>query len=75
MVIIFNNNAGALHASKYLENKSIDCEAIDMLTASLPISGEIFTRLSMDCRGALKQAPSRLALTDFPSPTSPALSS
>jgi pyruvate dehydrogenase E1 component beta subunit len=37
------------------------------------VSGEIIARIGMDCWGALTQAPRRLALPDFPTPTSPAL--
>ena len=47
---------------------------LDTGWANCSVSGEIIARLSMDCWGALKQAPRRLALPDFPSPTSPALS-
>lgn len=46
---------------------------LDTGWANGSVSGEIIARLSMDCFGALKQAPRRLALPDFPSPTSHAL--
>ena len=34
------------------------------------VAGEIVARVSMECFGSLKQAPRRLALPDFPTPTS-----
>lgn len=37
------------------------------------IAGEIIARVSMECFKDLKQAPERLALPDFPTPTSPSL--
>lgn len=37
------------------------------------LAGEIIARVSMECFSSLKQAPERLALRDFPSPTSSAL--
>ena len=37
------------------------------------VAGEIIARASMDLFSALKQAPQRLTLPDFPTPTSPAL--
>jgi pyruvate/2-oxoglutarate/acetoin dehydrogenase E1 component len=46
---------------------------LDTGWANGSVSGEIIARVSMDCWGALKQAPRRLALPDFPSPTSFAL--
>jgi len=37
------------------------------------VAGEIVARVAMSCFEQLKQAPRRLALPDFPTPTSPAL--
>ncbi|MBA3016733.1 alpha-ketoacid dehydrogenase subunit beta [Patescibacteria group bacterium] len=37
------------------------------------IAGEVIARVSMECFDTLKQAPKRLALPDFPTPTSPSL--
>ncbi|NQV49898.1 MAG: alpha-ketoacid dehydrogenase subunit beta [Candidatus Marinimicrobia bacterium] len=44
--------------------------AIDTGVATNSVAGEIVARVSMDCFNALKQAPKRLALPDFPTPTS-----
>ena len=37
------------------------------------IAGEIVARVSTECFDSLTQAPQRIALSDFPTPTSPAL--
>ena len=46
---------------------------LDTGVASGSVAGEIIARASMDLFSALKQAPQRLTLPDFPTPTSPAL--
>lgn len=47
--------------------------ALDTSWATGSVSGEIVARGAMECWKYLKQAPQRLALTDFPVPASPAL--
>ena len=47
--------------------------ALDTANAAYSVAGKIVARVSRECFGALKQAPQILALPDFPSPTSPAL--
>jgi pyruvate/2-oxoglutarate/acetoin dehydrogenase E1 component len=46
---------------------------LDSGAASGSLAGEIIARVAMDCWGALKVAPQRLALPDCPEPTSYAL--
>lgn len=48
--------------------------ALDTSSPMCSVASEIVARASMDCFSFLKQAPRRLTLPDFPSPTSPALS-
>lgn len=43
---------------------------LDTGTATGSIGGEIIARVCMDCYGDLKQAPQRIALPDYPTPTS-----
>ncbi len=47
---------------------------LDTASAAGSIAGEILARVSMECFGLLRQPPARLAMPDYPSPTSPALS-
>lgn len=47
--------------------------ALDTGAATGSVAGEIVARVAMDCWGALKAAPMRLALPDCPEPTSYAL--
>jgi acetoin:2,6-dichlorophenolindophenol oxidoreductase subunit beta len=47
--------------------------ALDTGVATGSVAGEIVSRVSMELFGELKQAPQRLALPDFPTPTSHAL--
>ena len=47
--------------------------ALDTGPATCSISSEIVARATMECFESLTQAPRRLALPDFPAPTSPAL--
>lgn len=47
---------------------------LDTGTTAGSVAGEIVARVSMDCFSALKQAPMRLAMPDYPTPTSPNLS-
>jgi pyruvate/2-oxoglutarate/acetoin dehydrogenase E1 component len=47
--------------------------ALDTGVATGSISGEIIARVSMECYDSLKQSPQRIALPDFPTPTSRAL--
>lgn len=47
--------------------------ALDTGSATGSVAGEIVARVSMDLWSSLKQAPRRLAMPDFPEPTSPAL--
>ena len=47
--------------------------ALDTGTFSGSIAGEIIARVSTECFDSLIKAPQRLALPDFPTPTSPAL--
>lgn len=47
--------------------------ALDTAQATNSIAGEIIARVSMECFNALKQGPRRLALPDFPTPTSSGL--
>lgn len=47
--------------------------ALDTATETLSVAGEVVARVSMELFDALKSAPQRLALPDFPTPTSPAL--
>lgn len=47
--------------------------ALDTGVATGSIAGEIIARVSMECFDSLEQAPQRLALPDFPTPTSQAL--
>jgi pyruvate dehydrogenase E1 component beta subunit len=47
--------------------------ALDTSNAMCSVASEIIATISTDCFSALKQAPQRLTLPDFPSPTSPAL--
>ncbi len=54
-------------------NKTGRLLAIDTGVATNSIAGEIVAKVSMNCFDALKQAPKRLALPDFPTPTSRAL--
>ena len=44
--------------------------AIDTGTSTGSIAGEIIARVSMKCHKSLKVAPQRIALPDFPTPTS-----
>jgi pyruvate dehydrogenase E1 component beta subunit len=46
---------------------------IDSGTTTGSIAGEIIARVSQDCWSALRSAPVRLAMPDFPEATSPAL--
>lgn len=46
---------------------------LDTANETASMAAEIVARVSIDCHDALKQAPRRLCLPDFPSPTSPAL--
>jgi acetoin:2,6-dichlorophenolindophenol oxidoreductase subunit beta len=46
---------------------------LDTGVATGSVAGEIVARVSMDLFSDLKQAPQRLTLPDFPTPTSPAL--
>ena len=47
--------------------------ALDTGTFTGSIAGEIIARVSTECFDSLIQAPQRIALPDFPTPTSPAL--
>jgi pyruvate dehydrogenase E1 component beta subunit len=47
---------------------------LDTASATCSVAGEIVARVSMEMFGGLRQAPARMAMPDFPSPTSPALS-
>ncbi len=47
--------------------------ALDTGPGTASIAGEVIARVSMECFGNLKQAPQRLAIPDFPTPTSPSL--
>ncbi|MBI5195196.1 MAG: alpha-ketoacid dehydrogenase subunit beta [Nitrospirae bacterium] len=47
--------------------------ALDTATETLSIAGEIVAKVSMEMFGKLKGAPTRIALPDFPTPTSPSL--
>ena len=47
--------------------------ALDTGAQTGSIAGEIIARVSMDCYESLKQAPKRIAMPDFPTPTSIAL--
>ncbi|MBI5049387.1 MAG: alpha-ketoacid dehydrogenase subunit beta [Nitrospirae bacterium] len=47
--------------------------ALDTATETLSIAGEIVARVSMELFDVFKSPPRRLALPDFPTPTSPAL--
>lgn len=47
--------------------------ALDTSNATGSVAGEIVARVSMECFAALRCAPMRIALSDVPSPTSPAL--
>jgi len=47
---------------------------LDTASATCSVAGEVVARVTMELFGCLKQAPVRLAMPDFPSPTSPALS-
>jgi len=47
--------------------------ALDTSVSIGSIAGEIVARVSMDCYDSLKQCPKRIALLDFPTPTSRAL--
>ena len=47
--------------------------ALDTGTTTGSIAGEIIAKVSTVCFDSLKQAPQRLALPDFPTPTSRAL--
>ncbi len=46
---------------------------LDTATATGSIAGEIIARVCTDCFGNMKQAPQRITLPDFPTPTSPSL--
>jgi pyruvate dehydrogenase E1 component beta subunit len=46
---------------------------LDTASATCSVASEIVARVSMEMFGHLKQAPMRLAMPDFPTPTSPAL--
>lgn len=47
--------------------------ALDTAVATGSIAGEVVARVSLECYVSLKTAPQRLALPDFPTPTSQAL--
>ena len=47
--------------------------ALDTGPESGSIAGEVIARVSTECFDSLIQAPQRIALPDFPTPTSPAL--
>jgi acetoin:2,6-dichlorophenolindophenol oxidoreductase subunit beta len=47
--------------------------ALDTGVQTCSVSGEIVARVAMECHGELKQAPARIALPDYPTPTSFAL--
>ncbi len=47
--------------------------ALDTGVSTGSIAGEIIARVSMDCHGSLKYPPKRIAMPDFPTPTSIAL--
>ena len=47
--------------------------ALDTGPATVSIASEIIARVSMECYKSLNQAPQRLALPDFPTPASQAL--
>ena len=47
---------------------------LDTASAFGSVASEIVGRVSMECFASLKQSPVRLAMPDFPTPTSPALS-
>ena len=47
--------------------------ALDTGVTTGSIAGEIVARVCMDCYDSLKQSPKRIALPDFPTPTSKAL--
>jgi len=46
---------------------------LDTANETCSVAGEIIARVTTECFGDLKQAPQRLCLPDYPSPTSPAL--
>ena len=47
--------------------------ALDTGLTTGSIAGEIIARVSMECYNSLKQSPKRIALPNFPTPTSRAL--
>lgn len=47
--------------------------ALDTATETLSVAGEIVARVSIELFDKLKTSPKRIALPDFPTPTSPAL--
>lgn len=47
--------------------------ALDTATETLSVAGEVVAKVSIELFGKLKTAPKRIALPDFPTPTSPAL--
>lgn len=47
---------------------------LDTASAMGSVAGEIVARVSMECFASLKQPPMRLAMPDYPVPTSPVLS-
>lgn len=47
---------------------------LDTGSATASIAGEVIARVAIECWRDLKQAPQRIALPDFPTPTSPSLS-
>jgi pyruvate dehydrogenase E1 component beta subunit len=47
--------------------------ALDTEWETGSVAGEIVARVAMSCFDSLKQAPRRLALPDYPTPTSPSL--
>ena len=46
---------------------------LDTASETGSVAGEVVARVAMECFDALKGAPQRIALPDFPTPTSPAL--
>jgi pyruvate dehydrogenase E1 component beta subunit len=46
---------------------------LDTATKTLSVASEIIAKTTMDAFGSLKCAPQRIALPDYPTPTSPAL--
>lgn len=54
-------------------NKTGRLLALDIGASTCSVAGEVIARVSMKCFDSLKQAPQRLALPDFPVPTSPSL--